>query len=199
MPIWNLTAWFSTCAMRMAEEFLTCVLTRPASTRSSECATGTTMWTALPPQIGITWMTWPTGPTLPRLRSTTSGSKSLSAQCLTISWYRAYCLLWGRVLLVMCELFRSGLSRCLVITVSCYYGVLLSRCLVITVYCYYGVLLSRCLVITVSCYHGVLLLRCLVIHIMRKTNNWCLIVFFSCFDDWLCHYSSIMIYYLWFI
>lgn len=73
--IWNLTAWFSTCAMRMVEGFPTCAPMKPASIRSSASATGITMWTAPHLQTGTIWMTWPTEQTRPKLRSMTSENK----------------------------------------------------------------------------------------------------------------------------
>ena len=43
---------YSTCVTRMVAVFPTCVPTRPASTRSSASATGTTTWTAPPRPTG---------------------------------------------------------------------------------------------------------------------------------------------------
>ena len=68
-PTWSTTAWwvpssaaralltaaccrYSTCVTRTAAGSPTCAPTRPASTRSSACATGTTTWTAPPRPTG---------------------------------------------------------------------------------------------------------------------------------------------------
>lgn len=74
--IWNLTAWYSTCVMRMDVESLTCAPMKLASIKSSVSATGITMWIVLRHQIGTIWTIWPTEQTRPKLRSMTSESNS---------------------------------------------------------------------------------------------------------------------------
>jgi len=60
------TAWSSICATRTAGGSPTCAATRPASTRSSVCVTGTTTWTVPPPRTGTTLTIWPTEQILPQ-------------------------------------------------------------------------------------------------------------------------------------